>query len=201
MVITTYKITYALSKDIHDWVITEPNYIQTERTLGPTDQPFVIFTFDHTPAQALAFKKLLATKIGLLDDSIGQYVNPRGGVEMYSTDVARVFTNIGITFVNVYNRSDGMSFGMDTGPYDTVKIIVHWTKAGTDTGVHSLQIIDKATSTVLTSFSPLVTGVNVGTTNAIPATFLDTSKLYLIQAKSTVVADDPTFEGIRVYMR
>lgn len=192
MAITKYTINGLSDSAIVD-LQSQPNLIQLECMVDAT-----VFTFDHTPAQSLAFKKLLATKAGLYNDSLAQYVNPRGAQLVYATDTARTFTNIGTAFVNVQARSDGMSFGVDTGQYDQVKMIVHWTKIGT--GTQTVQIIDKATSTVLISMD-VVSGVNVSPTNAISAALQDTSKLYLIQAKSTVAADDPVFEGIRVYMR
>lgn len=195
MVETPYEITIPISRKVFNDITSQPNFLSYE---GDVQGTYYLLKFDHTPQQSIDFKKYLATKIGLLDDTLSKYTTFMAAANVYSSDTPVVLTNIGTTFKNVHNRSDGMSFGMDIDVYDTIKIVVHWTYVGT--GVHSLQIIEKgASANVLASISPLTSGVNIGQTVNIPAAFKNTKKLYLIQVKSTVASDDPTYEGIRVY--
>ena len=200
MVETQYEIQGGLSQHAQDDITSQPNFMgmQTFNSGFPT--MYTILTFDHTPSQSTAFKKLLLSKLGLYNDALSKYTNFNGASTIYTTDTPVTLTNIGTTFKNVYTRSDGMSFGADTDVYDVVRIIVHWTKNGT--GTQSLQIVDKNTpSNVLASLGNLVSGVNVGSIVNIPDALKETQKLYLVQVKSTVATDSPVFEGIRVYMR
>jgi hypothetical protein len=202
MVETPYEIQGGLSQHVQDDLTSLPNFMgmQTFNSGFPT--MYTILTFDHTPTQSTAFKKILNSKIGLHDDALSKYTNFTGMSTAYTTDYPVTLTNIGTTFKNVYNRSDGMSFGVDTDVFEDVRLVVHWTMGGSDTGVHSLRVVDKAApSTVLASFSTLASGSNQGTITPIPATLLGTQKLYLVQVKSTVATDDPVFEGCRVYLR
>ncbi len=198
MVETSYTIKQLLTSDLIAEIASQSTQTQSPQS-GPNG---VTFWFDHTPAQALTFKKWLVTKLGLYNDAISKYTTFNASVTIWSTTTPVVLTNIGTTFKNLFTRSDGMSFGIDIDVYDTIRLQVHWTRAAGDTGVHSLQVVDKSTPTnVLASISNLATGSNLGSAVTIPAIFLNTKNLYLIQVKSTVAADDPTFEGINIYIQ
>jgi hypothetical protein len=202
MVETPYQINGGLSQAVQDDISALPNFMGITTFNAGFPTMYTVITFDHTPSQSTAFKKILLSKLGLYNDALAKYTNFNGGSLIYNTDTPVILTNIGTTYKNLYARSDGMSFGADTDVYEVVRVIVHWTKGGSDTGTQSLQIIDKQTpSNILATVTPLVTGVNVGSIVAIPAALLETQKLYLIQVKSTVATDDPVFEGIRVMMK
>jgi hypothetical protein len=194
---TDYRINQPLPDPLKQEISAQPGLIAVE-----SNSMSSLYTFDHSPQQATDFKKWLNRKLGLYDDALSKYTNFTGMATAYTTDYPVTLTNIGTTFKNVYNRSDGMSFGIDTDIYEEVRLVVHWTMGGSDTGVHSLRVVDKAApSTVLASFSTLVSGSNQGAIVPIPVTLLGTQKLYLVQVKSTVATDDPVFEGARVYLR
>lgn len=198
MVIITYDFTFVIPTTIVDVITTFPGFIGINNSEGAVGGGTNI-TFDHTPAESLAFKKYVSNKIGLYNDSLAKYTNYNGVSMVHTTDEPRILTNIGTTFVNVYNRSDGMSFGIDTDVFDQIRMIVHWTKIGT--GVQTVQIVEKGNLNNVLISMDVVSGSNISATIPIPDVFKDTTKLYLIQAKSTVAGDDPVFEGLRLYMR
>lgn len=197
MVQIDYRIMQNLPDSLKQEIAAQPNLINVESNGTQS-----LFSFDHTPAQSTDFKKWLNTKLGLYNDALSKYTTFNGATTIFTTNTPVVLTNIGTAFKNLYTRSDGMSFGIDTDVYENIRLQVHWTRAAGDTGVHTLQIVDKTTPTnVLASLSNLVTGSNLGSTVAIPAIFVNTKNLYLIQVRSTVAGDDPTFEGCRIYIQ
>ena len=192
-----YRINQNLPDSVKQEIGAMPNL-----TAAESNNISTFYSFDHTPAQSTAFKKWLNGKLGLNDDALSKYTNFTGMSTAYTTDYPVTLTNIGTTFKNVYGRSDGMSFGVDTDVFEDVRLVVHWTTGAGDTGVHSLRVVDKAApANVLASFSTLVSGSNQGAITPIPTALLGTQKLYLIQVKSTVASDDPVFEGLRLYLR
>ena len=198
MVQIDYKINQNLPDSVKQEIAAQPNLINVESN-GTSS----LFSFDHTPAQAITFKKFLNTKIGLNNDALSKYTNKSGGALVYTTDTAVTLTNIGSTFKNLFTRSDGLSFGFDTDVYDQIRLIVHWTRVGT--GVSTVQVVDKNTPTnVIASIDIQASGGSspfVGQWVDIPDIFKNTVGLYLLQVKSTVAADDPVFEGIRIYAK
>lgn len=196
MVQIDYTINQSLPNSLVQEIAAQPNRVG-QKSLGGTSYTF---SFDHTPAQATAFKKWLNTRLGLYNDALSQYTNKRGATLVYTTTTPVTLTSIGTVFKNVYAVSDGLSFPVDSDVYDEVRIQVHWTKNGT--GTQSLQIVDKSTPfNILASLSDLVSGDNTGSITAIPDVLKDTTKKYLIQVKSTVATDGPVFLGLNVMMR
>jgi len=158
------------------------------------------FKFTMTADEERTFKKFLATRLGIYGDDLGKYTQRESADMKFSTNTPVTLTNIGTTFKNVYAGSDGLSIPIDVFNYNDVRIQVHWTKAGT--GVQSLQIIQKQSpNTVLIPLSPLVSGPNNSAVLPIPDSLKNISQLYVIQVKSTVAGDSPTFLGIRILMR
>jgi hypothetical protein len=76
---------------------------------------------------------------------------------------------------------------------------VHWLKVGT--GTQTVQIVQKNVPANVLCTLDVVSGTNISQIVPIPDIFWKTSNLYVIQAKSTVAADDPQFLGLNLYMR
>lgn len=76
--------------------------------------------------------------------------------------------------------------------------MVFWNKIGT--GTYSVQVLEVVTSKVLISMD-IVSGRNTSTLTSIPAFATNSVKFYKLQAKSTIGADDPVFEGARIYLK
>ena len=109
-------------------------------------------------------------------------------------------TNIGTSFVNVYTQtnSDGKSVQIDTNGKTEVKLYVLWNKVGS--GTQTVQVLEVGTANVLISMN-VVSGRNVSALTAIPEGLANAVKFYALQVKSTTAADDPIFEGARIYLK
>lgn len=117
-----------------------------------------------------------------------------------SWEVAATKTNIGAAFVDLYTATgaDGKSVQIDTTGKAEVRLVVLWNKVGA--GTQTVQVLEVGTANVLVSLD-VVSGRNVSALAAIPAGLAGAVKHYKLQAKSTTAADDPIFEGARVYLK
>lgn len=115
-------------------------------------------------------------------------------------DVSVTKTNIGTNFVDVYTQtnSDGKSVQIDTNGKTQVRLKVLWNKVGS--GTQTVQVLEVGTANVLISMD-VVSGANLSSLETIPAGLLDSVKQYKLQVKSTNGADDPIFEGARIYLK
>lgn len=199
MVLETYRITQKPPAFVVTDIASQPNLIEVREMNGGS---YMEFDFDHTPAQKLDFKKYLATKLGLYNDALAKYTNRGGGALIFGVYNKVVFTNIGTSYRNVYTDSDGMSFGMETDVYDSIRLYCHWLKPGTDSGTQSLQVVDKNTpANVIATIPNLASGANITSWIDIPTALENTTNSYIIQVKSTVNGDDPTFIALWIYMK
>lgn len=197
MVQIDYRIMQNLPDSLKQEIAAQPNLINVESNGTQS-----LFSFDHTPAQSTTFKKWLNTKLGLYNDALSKYTTYNGGALIFSVYNKVVLTNIGTTFKNVYTDSDGMSFGIETDVYDTIRLYGHWLRGASDTGTHSLQVVDKNTpANVIATIPTLVNGPNITAWVDIPTALQNTTNAYVIQVKSTVASDDPTFIGLWIYMK
>jgi hypothetical protein len=200
MVETTYEISGGLPQKVLDALNTLPNFlgVQTFNSGFPT--MYTVLTFDHTPKQSDDFYTWLNTKMGVNDNPLSQFTQFPDADWVYGTNVsAPAFVNIGTTLRNVYSGSDGMSFGIDIRRRKELRLQVHWLKIGT--GTQTVSIVQKNVPANVLASLDVVSGVNNGAIVPIPDIFWNTQNLYLIQAKSTVAADDPQFLGLNLYMR
>lgn len=76
--------------------------------------------------------------------------------------------------------------------------MVFWNNIGT--GTHSVKMLEKGTSNVLTS-KDVVSGRNSSSLTNIPAFATNSIKFYKLQAKSTTGVDDPVLEYARMYLK
>ena len=115
-------------------------------------------------------------------------------------DVSATKTNIGASFVDVYiqTNAEGKSAQIDTNGKTQVKLYVLWNKIGS--GTQTIQVLEVGTANVLITLN-VVSGRNVSALTNIPAGLANAVKNYKLQAKSTTAADDPIFEGARVYLK
>lgn len=202
MTVFQYKLTSPLPQTVYDEICQ--TYVDGKPTFVAANHNGFAhwFEFDFTAQQDTNFKKFLATRLGLYGDDLGQYTVRKEASLVYTTDTPSTLTNIGTTFKNVYTASDGLSFPIDIINYTKVRVQVHWSLIGT--GVQSLRIIQlNSPNTILYSFPTLVNGPNNGVITDIDPLLqgITSGQLFVIQAKSTVAADDPVFQGIRVLMK
>jgi Tfp pilus assembly protein PilX len=100
--------------------------------------------------------------------------------------------------VNVFTQTnaDGKSVPIHTAGKSQARLVVLWNKIGT--GVQTVQVVSAA-GTVLVSLN-VVSGRNDSGLVDIPASLENALNHFRLQAKSTVAADDPVFEGGRVLL-
>jgi hypothetical protein len=123
-------------------------------------------------------------------------------------------TNIGTTYKDVFPvLFDGFPIPIDTSGYKNLGIVVLWNK-NSGTGRHDFRLINNANDTqVLVNTElldtqnggdPTTGGLKSGRTKNynidIPTAFENFRGELRIQAKSTVAADDPIFEGLLIYL-
>ena len=113
-------------------------------------------------------------------------------------DLSSTKTNIGTAFVDIYTQtnSDGKSVQIDTSGKTQVRLMVFWNKIGT--GTHSVQVLEVGTSNMLISID-VVSGRNTFALTNIPASATNSVKFYKLPPKTTTGADEPVFEGTRMY--
>lgn len=124
------------------------------------------------------------------------------------------FTNIGTTYKDVFPvLYDGFPIPIDTTGFNNMGIVILWNK-NAGTGRHDVRLINNADDTKVLSSTESLTTLNGGdpttggiksgrTTNyniAIPTDFVNFRGSLRIQAKSTVAADDPIFDGLLIYL-
>lgn len=179
--------------------------------LSVGDRAFAVDTLLEYVATSATVWAPLAKAIGtpdgtkfLRDDYTWQAVEGGGGTPredcIAQWNVSITKTNIGTSFVNVYTQtnSDGKSVQIDTNGKTEVKLYVLWNKVGS--GTQTVQVLEVGTANVLISMN-VVSGQNVSALTAIPAGLANAVKFYVLQAKSTTAADDPIFEGARIYLK
>lgn len=123
------------------------------------------------------------------------------------------FTNIGTAYKDVFPvLYDGFPIPIDTTGFKNMGIIMLWNK-NSGTGRHDLRLINHADATKVlihtenldtTTGDPTTGGIKSGRTKnyniTIPPDFIDFRGELRIQAKSTVAADDPIFDGLLIYL-
>lgn len=113
---------------------------------------------------------------------------------------ARTFTNVGSTFVDVYNLgANGQRQPVNFAGFTQSRFVVHWQKIGT--GTQNVRIWDG--TNVLHDLADGAAAaeheLDSGWVN-LPGTFTGEVNMR-VQAKSTVAGDDPVFRGASLYLK
>lgn len=117
-------------------------------------------------------------------------------VSQYEVD--RIWTNIGVNYVDVYTTAEGVR--IDTNGMTTATFQILWTKVGA--GTQRCQIVDITNATkILIVLNGVVSGTNTNATQIIPAGLVNTIATYEPQCMSTTSTDDPVWLSASVLLR
>lgn len=211
MVTTEYDIHPSALKALYDWISLQPNLLSIQYS-GVGDRIYCVF--DHTPEQSATFKRQIARRVNQIDIGNNTFETLPNMLEelqsdqlLFTSDRQITKTNVGTSFVNLFTHSTGAPFFADFTGFTKMAFITLWTKVGT--GSQHLRIFDDSgtiptdliNTETLGGGTGLVTGDNSLSNYAIPAPYVNFKGKLRIQVRSTVAADDPVFEGIRIYLR
>ena len=129
---------------------------------------------------------------------------PSGGTDRESLvanwQTDRTWTNIGVTFVNVYATGLGDPTRIDTNGKTTATLFIDWTKAGAGTQKCKIAQVG-AENTILIMHTNLVSGANTNATISIPVAQQNIIANYKIMCLSSTAGDDPVFLSGQVLLR
>jgi hypothetical protein len=204
-----YDIWINNYKRLHEWISQQPNLISIDPSSQSGDR--IYCQFNHTTLEEQKeFKKNVVARIFEIDTGNNTFETLLDQLEELQTDqlfysveflptAGLIKTNIGATYTNLFPDLAGRPFFIDTTGFTKLAVQILWTKVGT--GTQTIRIIDDASGTQILESPSLITGSNDFANVNIPTEFLNFKGKWRLQAKSTVAADDPTFFGIRIYLR
>jgi len=114
----------------------------------------------------------------------------------WSSSVA--LTNLSATYVDIYSAagSSGLPVSVDFSDAKQVAIEVQWARAGLDTGVHDLRVVNaEGIEDILGTIPGLQTGASSLPFLKLPLWARDRTRKIKLQARSSVITDDPTFHS------
>lgn len=120
-------------------------------------------------------------------------------------DVVATKTNIGTTYVDVYDatafpNADAKSIHIDFTGKKQYRMVCHWNKIGA--GTQQLKACTAAAPTVdiLHTFSNIVSGENDSGLTTLPAFAVGRHEIKLMALSSTST-DDPVLQSVRIWLR
>jgi hypothetical protein len=136
-----------------------------------------------------------------LKDAVNAGVIVETDTVLFISEFAITKTNVGTTYVNLWNDYGGRPFLVDTAGYESIAVQIFWNKLTFVTS-HDLRIVDDQTGTnVFYEKLNMVNGENLEVNAPIPAAFINFKGKLRIQVKAGNNQDDPIFSGIRIYLR
>jgi len=198
-----YDIHFYPLPALYEWISQQPNLLEL-RLAGNSDRIYCVF--DHTPQDAINFKRQLARRITQVDIGNNTFETLPNQLEelqtdqlLYTTSQSVTKTNIGTAYVDLFTDYGGRPFFVDTTGFTRLAVQILWTKVGT--GTQTMQIVNHANDAVVLESPSLTTQSNEFANVAIPQAFLNFKGKWRLQVKSTTASDDPVCSGVSIYLR
>lgn len=195
---TIYEIKQAIETEVLEWIQTQPNLINIE-TNSTVPVSYIKVEFNHTQPESIVFEANLAKKLFTID---GTEVNTARSMEeiqadslMYITELSITKTNVGTSFVDLYNDYGGRNFFTDLTSYEKIRYHINWNINGS-VGTHNLRVVDNGNVNNVLFDIVVTNGQNIGNATIPDPLFKNFRGRLRIQVKSTTANDDPICDRI-----
>lgn len=120
-------------------------------------------------------------------------------------DVSKTWTNIGTSFVDVYDNTlfvnaDAKAVRIDFTGKTQYRMVAQWNKIGSGTQQLKACTTAAPTTDILHTFTNIVSGENDSGLVTLPAFATGQHEIKLMALSSTS-ADDPVFQGVRIWLK
>lgn len=194
---TTYDIHLNNLRTIYSWIQNQPNLVSLKR-----ENDKIICEFTHTAQEEEAFQQEVANRMFQIEinNSIYNYILPKlkeiqTDALMYITELSKTKTDVGSSFIDLYDDYGGRNFFIDLTGYKKIKYHINMNTNGS-IGTNNFRIIENGNPNNVLFDVVVTSGQNVDTLPIPDPQFKSYRGRVRIQVKSTDPLDDPIYDRI-----
>lgn|SRR5574339_836484 len=196
-----YDIYLDNTDKLIEWIKQQPNFLDLRSGSGK-----IYCRFNHlTEQEQIDFKQEIANRLFQIDigNNTFEYTLPKlqaiqTDALIYVTELSQTVTNIGTSFVDLYNDYGGRNFFVDLTGYKKIRYHINMNENGS-TGTLNFRIVDNANQTNVLLDIVVTNGQNSGNIIIPDPLFKNFRGRVRIQVKSTVATDDPRYDRIMLH--
>ena len=198
MVLRTYTIKNPTT-EIYEFFQNHPDRIDLDLRTGE-----LVSSINHIDDNSeINFQTDLGKRLGIkIDGVITNTTSFSDEVKsdrfLYSTELLITKTNIGTSFVDIYNDYGGRNFFVDLLRFNKIRYFVNMNINGS-TGTINFRIVDNGNVNNVLLDVVVTNGQNIDTITIPDPLFKNFRGRLRFQAKSTIAGDNPIFDRILIY--